>query len=338
MDRLTAPGLLPLELGEGPPPDPAVEPAGYVVASDDGHRIHFLDWGPARAAAAGRPQAADASPAADAVPGVLLLPGLASTAWSWAAVARRLSTSARVVAMDLRGHGLSDSPTEGYEPDTLAGDAIAVADGAGLLSLAGEPTGGPLVIAGIGYGAVVAAWTARALGGRCAGLVLVDGGWEDVAVATQATPEEWLASIEEPPEVLASMKAWLADRAAFDPATWDADEERAARAQVVETAAGRVKLAVHPHALAGSVRALWSYQPATVLAAVEAPIVALIARDEDESRTAALADIARLRAAAARPPIRVTAFPERGHNLARHEPSAVAAAVLAVATGTTMRP
>jgi hypothetical protein len=138
--------------------------------------------------------------------------------------------------------------------------------------------------------------------------------------------------------VLGSMKAWLADRAAFDPSTWDADEERAARAQVVETAAGRVKLAVHPHALAASVRALWSYEPAVVLPDIEAHVVALTARDEDGSRVAALAGIARLRAAAARPPIRVAAFPERGHNLARHEPGAVAAAVLAVATGTTMRP
>ncbi len=48
MESLTAPGLLPLELGDGPPPDPTAEPAGFVVVSDDGHRIHFLDWGPAR--------------------------------------------------------------------------------------------------------------------------------------------------------------------------------------------------------------------------------------------------------------------------------------------------
>ena len=70
--------------------------------------------------------------------------------------------------------------------------------------------------------------------------------------------------------MLASMGAWLADREAFDPATWDADQERAARAQVVETAAGRVKIAVHPHALAASVRAMWSYDPAAVLPTVEA--------------------------------------------------------------------
>jgi pimeloyl-ACP methyl ester carboxylesterase len=184
----------------------------------------------------------------------------------------------------------------------------------------------------------VAAWAARALGVRCAGLVLVDGGWEDLAATTGATPDEWLASIEEPPEVLASMKAWLADRAAFDPSTWDADEERAARSQVVETAAGRVKLAVHPHALAGSVRALWSYEPTLVLPDLQAPIAALIARDEDGSRSAALGEVARRRLEASRSPIRIAAFPERGHNLARHEPGAVAAAVLAVASGATMRP
>ena len=338
MDRLTAPGLPPLELGGGPPPDPTAEPAGFVVVSDDDNRIHFLDWGPARGAGAGG-AADDHPPAPDAEPpGVLLLPGLASTAWSWAAVARRLTATSRVVAVDLRGHGLSDSPTEGYAPSALAGDAIAVAEGASLLALPGEREGPPLVLAGIGYGAVVAAWTALALGPRCAGLVLVDGGWEEVAVATEATPEEWLASIAEPPEVLASMRAWLADREAFDPSTWDPDEERAARAQVVETAAGRVKLAVHPHALAGSVRALWSYEPAAVLPAVDAPIAALVARDQDGSRAAALAEIAQLRWEAGLPPIRVASFPTRGHNLARHEPGAVAAAVLAVAAGATMRP
>ena len=329
MDAPMAPGLLPLELGGAPAPDATAEAAGFVVAADDGTRIHFLDWDAGSGATPARSSGA---------PGVLLLPGLASTTWSWAAVARRLVGSARVVAMDLRGHGLSNSPTEAYEPDVLAGDALAVADGTGLLSLSSERQGPPLVIAGIGYGAVVAAWTARALGPRCAGLVLVDGGWEDLAASTEATPEEWLASIEEPPEVLASMTAWLADRAAFDPASWDADQERAARAQVVETAAGRVKLAVHPHALAGSVRAMWTYDPTAVLAAVEAPIVALAARDDDGSRADALAGVARARRDAGRSPIRVASFPSRGHNLARHEPAAVAAAVLAVVAGATMRP
>jgi len=334
MDPLTGPGLAPLELGDRQPPDPSAEPAGFVVATDDAGRIHFLDWG---GPAAPQPRL-PGSTRAPRTPGVLLLHGLASTAWCWTPVARRLCRTARVIAMDLRGHGLSDAPTGGYDPDVLADDAIAVAEGAGLLALAGDPLGGPLVLAGIGYGAIVAAWTADALGDRCAGLVLVDGGWEDLAATTEATPEEWLAAIEEPPEVLASMAAWLADREAFDPATWDAGEERAARAQVVETAAGRVKLAVHPHALAASVRAMWAYDPLAVLPAVVAPIVALVARDEDGSRVAALRDVAQRRLEAGRSPILAASFPGHGHNLARHEPGTVAAAVLAAASGATMRP
>jgi pimeloyl-ACP methyl ester carboxylesterase len=329
MDPLSGPGLALLSLPPAPHPEALAAPAGFLVEMEGAVRIHFLDW-------TGDPGPGAARPAG--MPGVLLVHGLAQTAWTWAPVARRLSGGARVVAMDLRGHGLSDAPTTGYEPDRLVDDAIAVAEGSSILAPPGETSGGPFVVAGIGYGAIVAAWTAHALGERCAGLLLVDGGWEDLAAATGATPGEWLAAVEEPPEVLASMSAWLADREAFDPASWDEDQERAARSQVVETAAGRVKIAVHPHALRGSVEAMWTYAPAAVLPDVEAEIVALPARDEDGSRLAALRDVARARAAMGQPPIRVGSFPGRGHNLVRHEPDAVAAAVLAAAAGSTMRP
>src|SRR5664280_2147398 len=202
--------------------------------------------------------------------------------------------------MDLRGHGLSDAPTDGYDPDLLAEDAIAVAEGAGLLALEddplaeGPPGGRRFVVAGHGYGAIV-----------------------------------------EPPEVLASMTAWLADREAFDPATWGADGERAARSEVVETAAGRVKLAIHGRALAASVGAMRTFEPRAVLPAVEAGIVALAARDDDAGgHAAALREVAALRAGAGRPAIRVAAFPGLGHDLPRHVPGVVAAAILAAARGT----
>ncbi len=51
-----------------------------------------------------------------------------------------------------------------------------MAEGSGLLD---EPAD-RIVIAGHGFGAIVAAWTAAAIGSRCAGLVLVDGGWESL--------------------------------------------------------------------------------------------------------------------------------------------------------------
>jgi len=354
---LTGPGFRAFEVDPGvsPVPDLAAEPEGFMVAMDGAVRIHFLDWGePAGTAdlavrgddaASSRPETADVAPGAarpgsgappGAPPGVLLIHGLARTAWSWAPVARRLRADAHVVAMDLRGHGLSDAPTDGYNLAHLAEDAIAVAEGAGLLAFAdglplpGAQGGRPFVVAGHGFGAVVAALTANALGDRCAGLVLVDGGWTDVPAETGMTPGEWLAAIAEPPEVLRSMSAWLADREAFDPASWDADQERAARTEVVETAAGRVKLAIHRHALAASLRAFWTYQPASILPRVEAEIVALAARDDDAGRhLGALREVAAARAAFGRAPIRAASFPGLGHNLLRHVPDAVAAAIRA---------
>jgi pimeloyl-ACP methyl ester carboxylesterase len=294
-----------------PPPDPAVEPDGFVVTVEPNDRIHFLDWG---------------GPGA----GVLLIHGLSSTAWSWISVARRLCSVRRTVAMDLRGHGLSDAPTTGYDPATLADDAVAVADGSGLLAR------GPVVLAGHGFGAIVAAWTAAHLGARCAGLVLVDGGWEDLVASTGLAPDEFLRDLDEPPEVLRSMTAYLADREAFDPATWDSDQERAARAAVVELPAGRVVPSSRPHAIAGSVAAMFAYRPAETLATVTAPITALVAAgDEDGTRTSSLDGVQRSLAGAGRPPIRVAGFPNDGHNLLRHRPAEVTAAILAVAADPT---
>ena len=296
-----------------PPPDPAAEPAGFVVVVEPGDRIHFLDWG-------GEGRGGE--------PGVLLIHGLSTTAWSWAPVARRVRAVRRVVAMDLRGHGLSDAPTDGYDPATFAADVLAVAEGSGLLAGPGDR----VVLAGHGFGAVVAAWAAAELGERCAGLVLVDGGWESLEAASGMDVEEFLRGLDEPPEVMRSMAAFLADRAAFDPATWDADQERAARATVVETHAGKVVSSTRPHALEASVRAMFRYDPVATLSAVSAPITALVAADDEAgSRWAALASVSAARAAAGRDRIRAASFGHDGHNLMRYRPEAVGAAILSAA-------
>ena len=132
-----------------------------------------------------------------------------------------------------------------------------MAEGSGLLDAAESR----VILAGHGFGAIVAAWAAVSLGERCAGLVLVDGGWESLESASGMDVDEFLRGLDEPPEVMRSMAAFLADRAAFDPATWDADQERAARASVVETHAGKVVPSTRPHAVEASVRAMFEYDP-----------------------------------------------------------------------------
>mgnify|MGYP006317516457 CR=1 FL=1 len=161
---------------------------------------------------------------------------------------------------DLRGHGLSDAPPRSYDLDTLAADVVVVAEGSGALE------GGTVLLAGHGFGAIVAAGAAVLLGERCVGLVLVDGGWERVEETSGVDVDEFLRGLDEPPEVLRSMDAWLADRRAFDPASWDADQERAARDAVVETAAGRLLRSVRPHVVEAVVRAMFAYEPGEALA------------------------------------------------------------------------
>ena len=297
-----------------PAPDREAEPDGFVVIVEPGDRIHFLDWG--------------TGPVGGAVPGVLLVHGLSNTAWSWAPVARRIRPLRHTVALDLRGHGLSDAPTDGYDPTTFAGDVLAVAEGSASLSTAEDR----VVLAGHGFGAIVAAWAAAEMRERCAGLVLVDGGWESLESASGVDVEEFLRSLDEPPEVMRSMTAFLADREAFEPASWDADQVRAARATVVETHAGKVVPSTRPHALAACVRAMFRYDPLETLTEVTAPVKALVAGiDGSGARSAALARASAARADAGRSRIQAASFDGVGHNLMRYRPEAVSAAILSVA-------
>ncbi len=297
-----------------PAPDPSSEPMGYLVAADDATRIHFHDWG-------GPDNPVRADPDA---PGVLLVPGFLSVAWSWAPVARRLRVERRTVVADLRGHGLSDASSGGYDLPTLAGDIVVAAEGSGALD------GGRVVLAGHGFGAAVAAVAAANLGPRCAGLVLVDGGWERMEETTGVDVDEFLRNLDEPPEVLRTLDAWLADRRGFDPSTWDSDQERCARDSVVETAAGHVVRAVRPHVVTAVVRTMFAIDPVDALTRVTAPVTALVAlaSGERDTRLAELRRAGEARVNAGHGPLRVAGFATDAHNLMRYRPVEVCSAIL----------
>jgi pimeloyl-ACP methyl ester carboxylesterase len=300
-----------------------------VVQVSTGERIHYLDWASPR----GVSQA----------PVLLLLHGIALTAWSWAPVARLLRDAYRVLAMDLRGHGLSEGARSGLDPVSLAWDALTVlaANGAGS-----EVGGPPAVVAGHGLGAIVAAEMARAQPASVVAVALVDGGWEDIGAATGMGTEQLVAALAEPPEVLASMDAFLEDRRDFDPATWDADQERAARSQVDQKHAGHIALVARPATIRGMVEGMIAYEPTETLAAVPVPVTVLVAgagTADDEvahDRAVALDEVIAARVAAGMPPTRVVRFPGTGHNLMRYRPDAVAEELSALGrtTGARMSP
>jgi pimeloyl-ACP methyl ester carboxylesterase len=296
------------------------EPDSLVVRTDTGDGIHFLDWG---------------GPDGP-LPPVLLIHGLAGTAWAWAPVARPMSASTHVLAMDLRGHGLSESPRTGYDLESLAFDALTVLVANGY----GTDVGGrPAVVAGHGLGAMVAATMAAIQPDSVAALALIDGGWEEIGEATGMDPADFERSIGDPPEVLASMGAYLADRREFDPSSWDADQERSARAAVDEKHAGHVTQVVRTHALRGSIEAMFEYRPIDLLAHLPQPIQIAVAESgagDDETareRQLALDDIVRARAEAGLPLPDIRHFPGAGHNLMRYRPAELTAALLELLTG-----
>ncbi len=285
-----------------------------VVTAETGDRLHYLDWG-----------RADGN-----LPPLLLVHGLSATAWNWAPVARRLRNLTHVLALDLRGHGLSDSPRSGYDLESLAFDALTVLSSNGYGSSVG---GRPAVVAGHGLGAQVAATLAQVEPASVAGLALVDGGWEDLADATKQTAAEYQRTIGDPPEVLASMSAYLADRREYDPATWDADQERAARAAVDEKHAGHVAPVVRAHALRATIDAMFDYRPGEVLAGIDAALLIAVAETgaaDDEAareRRLALEDIVVARKANGRAAPDVRVFSGAGHNLMRYRPAELSVAL-----------
>jgi len=295
-----------------------------VVQMGSGERIHYLDWGPVTVPA----------------PGLLLLHGITSTAWSWVPIGRRLHGRARLLAPDLRGHGLSEGARTGLDLESMAWDALTILAANGMGEAAAGP---PAVIAGHGLGAMIAAIAARLQPASIAGIALVDGGWEDIGISTRMSPQEFLAGIAEPPEVMASMDAFLGDRRDFDPRSWDADQERAARAQVDQKHAGHVGQVTRQATMRGLVESMFGYQPLETLAAAPVPMLVLVAgagtADDDtgRERDLALTDVLDARAAAAMPPTRIVRLPGTGHNLMRYRPAAVSAELLALAALTRAR-
>jgi pimeloyl-ACP methyl ester carboxylesterase len=97
-----------------------------------GLTFHYVTWGPESA----RP--------------LVLLHGLTSHARSWDGLARELSASRRVIALDQRGHGDSDrAPDRDYRVATMAGDVSGFVDALGLerFELLGLSMGGRVGIA-----------------------------------------------------------------------------------------------------------------------------------------------------------------------------------------------
>jgi pimeloyl-ACP methyl ester carboxylesterase len=136
-------------------------------------------------------------------PGVLLLHGLLGRASHWAKTARALSGSCRAVALDQRGHGLSQHPAgpAGLTPEAYLADAEAALEQLGL---------GPAVVVGHGMGALVAWRLAAKRPDLVRGLVLAEMRASALGAAWQREWEDWLAAWPTPFATLEEVREWFA--------------------------------------------------------------------------------------------------------------------------------
>ena len=132
-------------------------------------RLHYLDWG-------------------GLGPPLILLHGLASSCRIWDFTAPLLAERFHTLAVDQRGHGLSDKPGS-YTFAETTGDLAAFIDGLGLE----RP-----VIAGHSWGAGVALQFAADYLDIPAGIALIDGGF-----AQRSSSQTWeqAETMMRPPEI-----------------------------------------------------------------------------------------------------------------------------------------
>ncbi|MGV9882409.1 alpha/beta fold hydrolase [Streptomyces sp. NPDC003006] len=135
--------------------------------------------------------------------GVLLLHGLMGRASHWAGTARWLSERHRAIALDQRGHGRSEKPSEGpYTREAYVDDAEAVLLQLGLA---------PAVLIGHSMGALTAWQLAARRPDLVRGLIICDMRASALGAASQREWENWFKSWPVPFATLADVRKWFGE-------------------------------------------------------------------------------------------------------------------------------
>lgn len=231
----------------------------------NGLQFHMLDWG-------GHGKWA------------VLLHGLASQAHIWDLVAPQLSESLRVIAIDQRGHGLSDKPDAGYDFASITHDLDQL-----LTVLDIERA----TLIGHSWGGNVAVQYAVDHPQRVTGLVLVDGGFLQIpAHVDWPTAEKML----EPPDLIGTPVAdFRANLKVWQGAAWSPQAEEIVlnnfEIRADQTLAPRLKKSNHMQV----VRALYEHHPSELWTSVQCPVLMIpaVAAPPHDERTRSMIDAKR---------------------------------------------
>jgi pimeloyl-ACP methyl ester carboxylesterase len=288
------------------------QPIAEGMVHGQGVHLHYRDWG----------GPSDVT----GTPPLLLLHGLASAARIWDLVAPALATQRRVVALDQRGHGLSDKPDTGYDFATIVADDLAAARALGLVER--------FAVAGHSWGANVALEFAAAHPERVAALALVDGGFGMLRQRPGATWEQISHDLA-PPDFAGTPRdtflGWIHSGipgAATRPEV-DEIELNIVELRPDDTVGPRLSRAHHMTIL----RALWDEDAEATYAAIRCPVLYVLAEPapgggDDAFLTAKRAGIATAeRLLSGAPRVTVDWMRATVHDIPLQRPEALAAAL-----------
>lgn len=240
---------------------PLVDARAELVEVADGLRLRIIDR---------RPESVDGS-----LPTVLLIHGLASNARMWDGVGNCLTRqSVRSIAVDLRGHGRSDKPDDGYDFDSVVADLVGLLDRLDI---------DRAVFVGQSWGGNVVVHAAHEQSRRVVGAVAVDGGmielgrtfpsWDDCATALR------------PPNLVGTRLGRMEAAMRSMNADWPESGIVGALSnfEVVDDGTIRPWLTLDRHMKI--LRELWSHRPSEMFSRIERPILFVPADSGDVAWT-----------------------------------------------------
>jgi len=192
-------------------------------------------------------------------PTIVMLHGLGFTGRMFDPLARALAPAFRVVCPDLRGHGRTDHPPEGYQYPNLIQDLLGSLQ---MLHIS------KLVLVGHTWGADVAMAFAASHPKRLLGLVLIDGGYRHRRVIPgheePPAPEEVKGSIR-----FSSIEAAISDAKQQLGVVWSDDLQVAIEDSLEIGRDNTVSYRLNNHTWGQIYKALWAYDPTPYIETVK---------------------------------------------------------------------
>ncbi len=246
-----------------------IEPHSSFVDADD-VRLHYLEWNSSSTGAVLPLEAhASGSDTTDNIP-IILLHGLGSTADTWRLLAKELYPLHPAIAFDLRGHGQSDQPDDGYDLVKIAEDVISAMAKLGF---------GQVAIVAHGWGARVALVLTARHPALVSHLILVD--------CPHIEPRHWPGMTRErfiyeksPAATYSSLASYLDALHAEMSAFWSPEVEAIVRTYIRELPDGRVEEHLLPEHQVKIRTSLWEDRALSYYGKLTCPVLLVPAADK----------------------------------------------------------